>query len=424
MTTPAAGSRRLQRWLTTGEAAFFLAVVGVYLLFRAGSFNDIAVRVTDTPTYEAVSSASLFSAEFWAGGRAFTVPLVWKAVSDDGNRILVHLVLSIAGWLFLAAAVAGCLRMLFAKRLGFVLVLLFATTTEIVLWDTLLLSESISLSLTATLLGTWLLFVRRPSWLGVAGVLAVTLLWTFARDSHAYVALVVAFVLLLFLTRTEHRRKVAALAAGGVLVFALSSVSANEGARWYQPMRDILLNRIAPDPAQTAYFEAQLGPGWRDADARAVYVRYLATHPGYTFGDPLFGSQTTPFSSEDSATSLLDPDFRIYNDNASHRPLPLPKLLDDVAFVHGKVTVLLLMLLIAVAASVVALRLGMARTALVAVVVLVSTLPHALVAYHLSGLEVDRHALEVAVLLRLGALLLGLFTLDAVLEARRSRATA
>ena len=411
----------LLRQLMRPEAAFYLAAVGLYLLLRMGSFVYTPVRVTDTPTYEQVSNASLFSGAFWTGRRPFTVPLLWKLASDDHARIVAQLTLSIVGWLALAAAVAACIRQRVIARVAVVLVLLFSATTEIILWDPLLLSESVSLSLTALLLAAWLAFVRSPTWVGVAGVLGITLLWTFARDSHAYVALLTALVVLGSLAQRAHRPLKAALAAGSIVVFVLAVASANDGLRWYQPMRDILLNRVAVDPKMQIYFQDRLGPNWRELDARRVYAKYLLTHPGYTLGDPFYGTQTTPFSSTDSASSLLDPDFRIYNDNAADRALPLPRAVGGLVYPQGKGTVFTLLLVIVFAAAAVAFRFGVSPPWVVPTVALVSTAPHGLIAYHLSGLEVDRHALEVAVLLRVGILLLAVFAVDSAVTALRAK---
>jgi hypothetical protein len=423
MTT--SGGRRsagaLLNLLGRPEAAFYLGAVGLYLFVRAGSFVYTPVRVTDTPTYEQVSAASLLSSDFWAGARPFTVPMLWKLFADDHVRIVAHLTLSIVAWLALAAAVATAIHLKLVRRLAFSLVLLFSATTEIILWDPLLLSESVSLSLAALVVAAWIWFVRVPGWSSAAAVLGATLLWAFVRDSHAYVILFVAVAVLAslaFRSRTPHK---AALAAGSVVIALLSMASAGEGFRWYQPMRDILLNRVAIDRGMEDYFEARLGPNWREADARRVYARYLLAHPAYTFGDPFFGSQTTPFSSTDNASALLDPDFRIYNDNAADRALPLPARVDDAAFVHGKRSVLALVFFIAAVAAAVAFRFRASPVWIVPVVVLASTMPHGLVAYHLSGLEVDRHALEAAVFLRVGGLILALFALDALLNGLRDR---
>jgi hypothetical protein len=43
---------------------------------------------------------------------------------------------------------------------------------------------------------------------------------------------------------------------------------------------------------------------------------------------------------------------------------------------------------------------------------LATTYPHLLVVWHFSGYEVDRHALEAALLLRLGVILLLIFAFD------------
>lgn len=405
-------------------AWFYLVATSVYFVLRSGSFVDTPVRVTDTPTYETTVAAPLVSVDFVAGLRPFTVPLVWKLVGDDDGRIAVHLFVSIACWLTLAAAVAACTTSRALRWVAFALVLGFSATTEIILWDPLLLSESLSLSLTALLLAAWLQLVRAPSRAAAVALLATALLWTFTRDSHAYVLLVVGALAALTLVRPERRRLKAAVASGCVAIALASVASANHGGRWYQPMRDVLLNRIAPDDEKRVYFERRLGPFWREQDARRVYARYLLSHPGYTLGEPIFGSQNLPASSADSGTALLDPDLRIYNDNASDRALPLPRAVSDVLWVQGKRSILLVLLLVGAGAALVAWRAGFGPLWAVPVAALLTTIPHGLVAWHLSGLEVDRHALEVAVILRLAVLVLIVLALDAAVAALRVRARA
>lgn len=404
-------------------SAFYLVASSIYLVLRSGSSVYTPVRVTDTPTYEVTVEAPLWSLDFFAGLRPFTVPLFWKILADDHARIAGHLFVSIACWLALAAAVAACTRDGVLRKVAFALVLAFSATTEIILWDQLLLSESLSLSLTALLLAAWLWLVRAPSRGRVALLLVVALFWTFTRDSHAYVLLVVAALAALTLLRPEHRPVKLAVVAGCLAIGVAGLASANHGARWYQPMRDILLNRIAPDGEKRAYFESRLGPAWREQDARRVYARYLLSHPGYTFGEPFLGSQRVPSSSPDSATALLDPDLRIYNDNAGDRAFPLPRSLSDLLWVQGKWPVLLLLLVVGAGAVLVAVRIGYPPLWAVPAGALLTTIPHGLVTWHLSGLEVDRHALEVAVILRLALLVLLVLVLDAVLEARRLAAT-
>jgi len=49
--------------------------------------------------------------------------------------------------------------------------------------------------------------------------------------------------------------------------------------------------------------------------------------------------------------------------------------------------------------------------------IVLTTYPHFLIAWHQSGVEVDRHAFEAALLLRLAGFLLALFVLDRALVA-------
>src|SRR5262249_55031114 len=129
----------------------YATLTGLYVLFRAGSFTNIPDRVTDTPTYERVAALPLWSWRFYTGERGFTLPLVYKAITGAEARTLAQVALSTLAWLVLAATVARCLRGAVLRPVAFTAVLVFSLSTEIVLWDTLELSESITFALTALL---------------------------------------------------------------------------------------------------------------------------------------------------------------------------------------------------------------------------------------------------------------------------------
>jgi hypothetical protein len=414
------------RVLRRQDAAFYAVTLAVYLLLRAGSFNDIPSRLTDTASYERVAAASLWTLRFLAGERGLTVPLFYKIVPGEHARIVAQLLVSICCWVVLAAVVAGVLKHASVRRAGFVLVLGFSLTTPVILWDTLLLSESLSFSLLALLLAAWLSLVARPSWTKVGLVLLVSLLWTLARDTNAYVVLMTALFAAVSLLDRRCRRLKLGLAAGCVAVFGAGIASADEGKRWVLPMNDIVVYRVFPDPGLRRSFEEHgLGttPGTRPdpltEPVRSTYLRYLVSHPGYALGRPLSGRQEAPYSSRDNADSLLDPDLRLYNDNANKRFAPLPHELRNVLYPRG-ITPLLVVIGVVLAAAVALAARGFARTIwAVPGAALLTTYPHALVVWHFSGVEVDRHALTVALTLRLALLLLVVFVADAVLDARR-----
>jgi len=89
-------------------------------------------------------------------------------------------VVSIACWLALAAAVAWNVRRSGMRPVAFSLVLLFSLSVWITQWDSLILSESLAVSLAAAALAAWLALVRAPSPWTITGVFTVpfVLVWT------------------------------------------------------------------------------------------------------------------------------------------------------------------------------------------------------------------------------------------------------
>lgn len=404
----------------------YSSLSALYVLFRVGSFTNIPDRLTDTPSYEAVADHAIWDWRFYAGGRGFTMPLFLKVFHSSESRTVAQLVFSTIAWLVLAAVVARCIRVGLLRLVAFAAVLAFSLTTEVILWDELILSESVTFALTALLLAAWVMLIRspRPSW--VAVVLVLTLLWAFARDTNAYVALVVAVLAALTLVRRDHRRLKGVLVAGLCIVFVLDYASADAGKRWLQPMIDVVDHRVLNSPSMEHYFVAHgfdpssnwpIGSWLRD-HARGTYLTYLISHPGYALITPLHGHQQTPTSTPDDAASLIDPNLAPYNDNANHRFLPIPEAAEKVLFPRGVALLCALLAIVLAGAGLVAWRAGPDLLWLLPIGILLTTYPHFLVAWHQSGIEVDRHALEAALLLRLAILLLAVLTVDRALAGR------
>lgn len=377
-------------------------------------------RLTDTASYEQVARLAVWNWRFYAGERGFTIPLFFKIFQTSESRAVAQLVFSIIAWLVLAAVVARCIDARWLRPVAFAVVLAVSLTTEVVLWDALLLSESVTFSLMALLIAAWILLVRSPRKLWVGVVLLLALLWAFARDTNAYVVVVVAVLVALTLSRPEHRPLKLVLALGCCAIFLLDYGSAQAGKRWFRPMVDVIAHRVLTTPALERDFVAHgfdpssnwpVGAFVRNS-SQGIYGDYLLGHPGYTLLAPFHGHQQAPYSTSDNAASLIDPNLSIYNDNADHRFLPLPSPLERIFFPRGVALVLALLAIALVVADAVAWLLGWSLVWLVPLGILVTTYPHFLVAWHESGVEVDRHAFEAALLLRLATFLLFLFALD------------
>ena len=399
------------------------AIAAFYVLLRAGSSTYIADRVTDTVGYEQVAHLSLFSTGFYTGQRGFTIPLFFKVFTTSDSRMVAQMVISTIAWLLLAAAVARSIRTRWLGPVAFAVVLGFSATTEVVLWDTLLLSESLTFALTALLVAAWIMLVQHPGRGWAAAVLTLSLLWAFARDTNAEVLLMVGILVALTLVNPAQRRLKVVLAVGCIVIFAADYGSAEAGKRWLQPLKDVMTYRVMPNDSLHSYFEshglpAQAGPAqteWVEQDGRRVYLEYLLSHPAYTLGAPFHGQQRPPASSPRSVASLLEPEILTYNDNASKRFFPLPTFAEKALFLRGVPAVCAWIVATLALALLSALLAGGTIVELVPLAILITTYPHLLLSWHMSGLEVDRHAMGAALLMRLSLFLLAAYSVDALL---------
>lgn len=434
--------------LTRTQSAM-VALGAAYVAFRiAGFFDAVPRSFPDTGTYERVGEQSLGSIDFRAGWRSPTLPLLYKLIDGEQARIWAQLLISMACWLALAAAVASWIEHRILRVVSFGAVLLFALAPEVVLWDAVLLSESLSLSLAAVLVACWLFIIRRPAPGLYALMVALTAAWALTRDAHSLAVLAVALLLLVAVWRSEdlagprRLRLVAVVALIGITVGSALSASVHF-ARWARPLQDVLSLRVAAHPEQLSYFEragmpltpellaameahretgeavlmsppgydtpealAEASPfhRWLLTEGRSAYASFLLTHPGVIVG--AFGHLEE---------SLLDPDAVRYASAAS------PWDGDPAASVvyprQAAVAVVMTVLALALVAFV-GLRFGGRRGWWVPGFLLAFSLPFAVFIYHSRGLEPDRHALVPSVLLRLGALVLILFAVDRWLVSR------
>jgi hypothetical protein len=442
--------QRLRRWgleaIALARTPYGWIILG-YVLVRLGGFYGVMpLSYRDTDSYLEVASHPVWSLDFLAGGRPWTVPLLYKLLPDgDVWRARGQFAISVASWPLLAAATARCLRPGLYRYVAFATVLLFSLSLAIVRWDTVLLSESVSISLTVLVLAAWLELVRAPRPAMVVAVLVVTVLWVFARDSNGVIALAAAPLVALWAIRPGAlgRRWMLGLAGGLLTIFALSFLATTtEDAqlrRNERPILHVIGRRVLASPGQTAYFRDRGMPAppprvlryrrslagiadgaipsdpstdrfleWAREHGRGVLARYLLTHPRYTINRVIDNRQRLVSG---VTGGYLSPDARLIQPEPL-RDLLYPRNFNDVWF---------WLVVVGLAALAVWRALGARRTWIVPVVALVLQFPHAIVVFHGDTLEVPRHAILVAVASRLSILLLALLVLGRVLERRAAQ---
>ena len=413
-------------WLVAALAALrLIAVAGLraYVYFDSGEYDTLD-----------------FSGRWrrpWA-----TPYLYWLVPGSPKHIVVAQALVGIACWAVLALSVAAWFRVPAVQTAAAVAIVALGCTTSITNWDATKLSESLALSLTALVVAAWLNLVRRTTWTTGALLLLATLPWLFVRQSlmpsawmvvgAAVVAAVVAW------RRGSSWRPVwGAVAVGLVLLAGLASFSYGRNQEVVREnLTVIVANRIAPDPGRLTWFRdhgmptpasGDLSYGglkgdpafvrWVAGAGRTTYVRYLATHPWYTFTEPLddlvgvrrsYGDEVAP-----QTTMLSPPDAY-----GSSRPVE-PELLEQLLFQPGGTGTVITAIGAAVAWTVVRRRWWHAGWTVCALLVGIS-LASLIAGWHGATPELGRLAIVGAVGLRIGLLVQFAFLAESELLARRA----
>jgi hypothetical protein len=425
------------------RASLFLVYLGLQALAVVGLG---AGRFPDSVSYESLSLTG-------NAMRLPTVPLVYWIFRNDDLRVAFQVVLAACAWTVLAW-VAGDFVRDGRVRLGLRLVLLaIGLAGPVVSWNTLILSESISISLTALACAAWLWFARSPAWGSVAAVAVAMLFWTFARQPHVlFVAIVTAVVFVYAVSAAGLRRRLAVVLGSALLLITSTGfleISRNQTIS-RRNVGAIIQMRILPNRDWTIWFERRGMPysreiagyagapykhpspldatartwvEWVDTKASRLYLRFVLEHPYYLWVKPLpflVGEQpslwhptATPFGplQPNPTPSLLSPSV----DYGRHRNL-LPSVLDQLLFDQGEVGDLLLVLGLTGAFGIAAWRRwGPDRRVTVPVIAALLVLPQAYAVWLSGGEavgELDRLSIVNAVQVRIALWILLALALD------------
>ncbi|HET9587423.1 MAG TPA: hypothetical protein VFO91_01420 [Anaerolineales bacterium] len=418
-----------------------LSILIGYAGMRVFNLAQAAQRVkttADTTAYMRISREAILDSRFLAAARPFIFPLVLKVFGQDGQRVAwAQGLFSIVSWSVLAFSVALSLHSLFLRLAAFGFVLLFSLHRYIIAWDSVLLTESLSLSLMALFLAGWLWLLRGWHWRKALFLFAVAFLWAFCRDTNAWVVLMVALFLLLLVALRAADRRFLPLSLAFLLMFFLSNLTADLGGRWIFPFQNVLGRRILPDERAVEFFAAcgmpvspalmQLSGGyanslerafyedpalegyrvWLHRAGKACYVEWLLSDPIESVRVPL-AEFNALIGMEDIQPSLFSRSFS---------PL-LPARLEAVLFPR-RLLLLLFPALLGITLLAVLTRAWKHNQAWWAVIGLAALVfPHYFIVWHGDAMGIYRHVVSVGVQFYLGAWLVVLFVADRVLSFR------
>jgi hypothetical protein len=311
-------------------------VVGAWIRITVYGNLALSIGMLDTPSYVQSSHNALSFQTFFMGRRLFTMNVLYELtdsqqcslitssnpyLGEEGFRKIqpcfrdiafLQNILSILGWCLLAWTIGRRMRSIFYKVVIASLILAFGFTPQIAEWDSILSSESLSISLflitLAVLVETTFQILGDPE---SASPLKTTILvilwiltflpWIFVRDVHAYAALVTVALCVPFLWVKKIRKNKSVLAAILILVavFGFANVTAKASPRWQPSLKHTLNYYILPYPSRLEFFfehgmpkdsESPEYAQWFADHGISTYGLFLLSHPGFVLSNMLENS--------------------------------------------------------------------------------------------------------------------------------------
>lgn len=261
-------------------AVFYVTVFAVVFLIRLIQVcsSPGAGEASDSIVFINMASLPWTDAGLWGGLRPPLVALCYKILRMHPPAIAVfQSMFSLLCWGLLSLAVAGSVQTTWLKSLAYTLVMLFGLSTDVITWDFMIMSESVSISLFVLLvaLAFWLLQQWHPAKL--LALIVTGGLWSFCRETNAWLLLGMAIVIgTIGLFSRKRRTAYFVLALCWGAFFAASTISSKMsaqkftipptptyaalelppqmGQRWILPFLNVLANRILSDPAKVQWF--------------------------------------------------------------------------------------------------------------------------------------------------------------------------
>jgi hypothetical protein len=419
-------------------------IIAFYIGLRLS--NGLAIKepkfYPDTQRYLDSAAQPISSLEFLAGPYPIIVPTLYKIFKSNPNAIAwFQTGISIMAWTWLSFAVMGGIQAGWLKNLAFLAILTLSLERIILLWDWVLLSESLSGSLLALYLGTWFWYLNRHKkrWSDVLVLVIVGLLWTFTRDTNAIFNLGISLLVIIGVVWRQlgQQNKAASnkydlLLAGILLVgFVTSNHFANLAGRWIGPSMSALGIRVLVDPEKTAFFEAHGMPinaelmsfagqkaqaidagfgnapaldefhAWYRANGKTVFAKFILSTPKQSMLAPL-----------QNMSPLFDTVHLTYYKPAGFKQILPPPLESVIFFEQFTPGIFIFSILVFAGGFIFAIKIRK-RHWIILLTLIIALYPHAFLIWHVSACDMERHAYQFRLHYNLTIILSLLFMGDA-----------
>jgi len=238
-----------------------LVIFSFYIWLRIENsqfIREARMGFGDVNDYFNIASLSIFSSSFWLSVKPPVFPLFLKFLGENTNTISTFQVwFSIFSWGLLSYVVASALKNDILKPITFLFILAFSMSEEIIMWDYLILSDSIALSLLALFLAVCLWALLQWNAISASLLIFLAFALAFVRDTYAYVLLMIAGILIVVFFLSNFKKQFLYIGITFSFIFLTSSTLASVGYHWFTPLLNIIGMRVLPNPEYLAYFESR-----------------------------------------------------------------------------------------------------------------------------------------------------------------------
>ncbi len=334
-------------------------------IIRLKVYGDprLAIATNDTQSYIESSRAPLFSWDAWTGRRLFTTNLMYKIHEPPGEYpklrngsintsirqirsgfksiAVTQWIISVLSWSLLTLVFSHHIKNPLLKLISALTILLFALMPQNADWDSVMGSESLSMSLLILQFAILILLAfqlslqpeLKPSIILMTGIWGITfILWAFTRDANLYVALVY-LIMLPPLLKIAGFQKVRVLFIAKIFlvaaVFVTGLLSSAQSPRSAIQLQNVYGNNIHPNVVAVEFMQARGMPPpdsagyseWFKDNAATAYIQFLLAHPGYT-ASLLYNDTRLAF------TNNLQPYFLTPRHDIRNRLIPIGDMLN------------------------------------------------------------------------------------------------
>jgi len=423
------------------HAAQKYVVVGIlliYLSLQIASHFKIREAIWLPDSIDYIFPAETFAWNemgLWTHSKPWGAAVLYKLTGTSPVMIdAVQTVLSALAWLALAWTFSRAILVRWLQVMAFGVMLIFSLAPSVHMWNHIIQSEALSISLMVIIIAVWISLVRNWHWLKFVALIFLFAWWIGTRETNVYLSLMVAGLLVLvglFFKRQRFYWGVSAALVG----FCVINIQISEVPtipRWLYPLTNTVLHRILPDEEFLIFFEDRGLPispellslsggfanskdfavfndpalndveDWLYRKGKNTYIQFLYYYPVYTLTSPWIHANELLASTE-----ILE--------YAPPPGIPFAEwIVENFVFMHP----LWLLVIFVLVTSIIVIWVKPWKTSLfwLVFIFLLLFLPHFYLVWHGDAAEVGRHAIQASIQLRLALWLLLLLALDKIVS--------